>query len=237
MDLNWLRSQLERPGYSQAELARRLGLAPSGVSKILIGKRKIIAHEADIIREYVGSPPGTADTVGHDGALPHDDQGQEFRAAPNAEFTNKAPPLPARQEMDKDVPVYGTVVGGDMSNHADFELNGTIVDYVRRPPRLRGRADVFAAYTQGESMLYWREPGQLIYFEKARPPRAMDYVLVELKPHNGDEVRPALIKRLLAVTPTKIRLRQYNPPKDFEIDRSKVYQLVRVIDWDELMAV
>lgn len=57
MDLEWLRAQLNREGYSQAELARRLGLAPSGVSKILNGTRRIIAHEADIIRDYVGREP------------------------------------------------------------------------------------------------------------------------------------------------------------------------------------
>lgn len=148
-----------------------------------------------------------------------------------------APRVPARQEMPKDVPVFGTVSGGDGGALFDFELNGEIVDFVRRPPRLIGRTDVFAAYLRGESVSPWREPGQLIYFERAKAPRVMDYVLVEMKPHDGESVRPALVKRLLGVTPTKIKLRQYNPPKDFEIDRRRVLQIVRAMDWDELMGV
>lgn len=148
-----------------------------------------------------------------------------------------APLPPLRTEMPKDVPVYGTVVGGSGQGTFDFELNGTIVDYVRRPPRIAGRIDVFAAYVQGESMVHWRRPGQLIYVEKAKPPTTMDYVLVELLPASIDGPRPALVKQLLAITPTKIKLRQHNPPKDFEIERRTVLQIYRVMDWDELLGV
>ena len=148
-----------------------------------------------------------------------------------------APLPPLRSEMPKDVPVYGTVVGGTGQSEFDFEMNGTVVDYVRRPPRIAGRLDVFAAYVQGDSMMHWRKSGQLIYVEKAKPPSNMDYVLVELKPRGIDGTRPALVKQLLAVTPTKVRLRQYNPPKDFDLDRRTVLHIYRVMDWDELMGV
>ena len=76
---------------------------------------------------------------------------------------------------------------------------------------------------------YSEQPGTL--------PRAMDYVLVELKPHGNDGTRPAMIKRLLAVTPTKLRLRQYNPARDFDLDRRTVLRVYRVLDWDELLGV
>lgn len=148
-----------------------------------------------------------------------------------------APPLPMRTEMAKDVPVYGTVLGGQLQTGCDFELNGTVVDYVRRPPRIGGRADVFAAYVQGDSMIHWRKPGQLVYLESVKPPRAGDYVLVELKPRDGESTRPALVKELLAITATKLRLRQYNPPRDFDVDRRSVLRVYRVMDWDELLGV
>lgn len=155
----------------------------------------------------------------------------------NIALAPEAPGVPVRQDMPKDVPVYGTVAGGETGNLFDFELNGQIVDYVRRPPRLIGRTDVFAAYLRGDSVSPWREPGQLVYFERAKAPRVMDYVLVELKAPDGDGVRPVLVKRLLGVTPTKIRLRQYNPPKDFDIERRRVLQIVRALDWDEMLGV
>ena len=158
---------------------------------------------------------------------------QEALRAPDA------PLPPMRSEMPKDVPVYGTVVGGNaQGNLFDFELNGTIVDYVRRPPRIAGRRDVFAAYVAGNSMAPWREPGQLIYVEAAKPPKALDYVLVELKPHDeGEGVRPALVKRLLGITPTKVRLRQFGPAKDFDVELRTVLRVLRIMDWDELMGV
>lgn len=149
-----------------------------------------------------------------------------------------APLPPLRTEMPKSVPLYGTAVGGTaQGNLFDFELNGTVVDYVRRPPRIAGRADVFAVYVSGESMAPWREPGQLIYVEAAKPPKRLDYVLVEFKPPAGQVVRPALVKRFLALTPTKLQLRQFQPAKDFEVDRQAVLRVLRVMDWDELMGV
>lgn len=147
----------------------------------------------------------------------------------------EGPRVPYRAEMPRDVIVFGTVSGG--TEDADFEMNGEVVDTVRRPPRLAARSDVFALYLQGSSMSPWRDPGQLVYVEKAKAPRPMDYVVVELKSQPHDELRPALVKRLLAITPTKLKLRQYNPPKDFEIERRRVGQIYRVMDWDELMGV
>lgn len=225
MDHKWLKEMLGRPGYSQAGLAAALGRNPSAINRMVRGERQIKASELPIIQKYLDDP-GSAGTPD---AAPS--------ATPNARVAHDVALPPYRSEMPKDVPVYGTVVGGDGNHLVDFELNGAVVDYVRRPPRLAARADVFAAYVQGDSMVHWREPGQLVYVESAKPPRVMDYVLVELKPPGGEGTRPAMIKRLLAVTPTKLRLRQYNPARDFDIDRRAVLQLYRVLDWDELLGV
>lgn len=259
MDHKWLKEMLGRPGYSQAGLAAALGRNPSAINRMVRGERQIKASELPIILKYLDEPPGAGafvaapppgarkayDEVPRSNAgfsqdaalLPDARLAHDAMPRPNARFAQDAAPPPYRSEMPKDVPVYGTVVGGDGNHLVDFELNGAVVDYVRRPPRLAARADVFAAYVQGDSMVHWREPGQLVYVESAKPPRVMDYVLVELKPPVGESTRPAMIKRLLAVTPTKLRLRQYNPARDFDIDRRSVLRLYRVLDWDELLGV
>lgn len=229
----WLQDELQRVmrdhGLKGKPWSLKAGLSETYVKDIISGKsaspgadglRKLALAAGLSSGHFVERAPDVADP------------------APNAQIAPMAPPVPTRGEMPKDVPVYGTVSGGDDNGSLfDFELNGQIVDFVRRPPRLIGRTDVFAAYLRGESVSPWREPGQLVYFERAKAPRVMDYVLVEFKPHDGETVRPALVKRLLGVTPTKIKLRQYNPPKDFEIDRKRVLQIVRAMDWDELMGV
>lgn len=155
--------------------------------------------------------------------------------SPNAVIAPDAARPPLRQDMPKDVPVYGTGQGGD--GDGDFELNGQIVDYVRRPPRIAGRRDVFAIYLQGRSMWPWRDSGQLVYAETARAAKNLDFVIVEMKPTPSDDVRPALVKRLLAVTPNKVKLEQFNPAKTIEIDGRKILKIYRIMDWDELLGV
>jgi phage repressor protein C with HTH and peptisase S24 domain len=213
MDLKWLAEQLDRPGYSQAGLARALGRDPASVSRMLKGERQIKANELPLIERYLDATPES-----------------DTRPAPNA------PLRPYRGDWATDIPVMGTTVGGE-HGQADFEMNGEIAYHVPRPPRYAARRDVFALIVQGTSMSPWREPGSLVYVEGSRPPRNGEYVVIEMKPRNGDTVRPTFLKRLLGVTPTKVRLLQYEPRREFEIDRTKVVHIYRVVEPDELLGV
>lgn len=132
-----------------------------------------------------------------------------------------------------DVPILGTAVGG---TDGDFEINkGETLGYGRRPPWLTRR--IFALYVQGTSMSRWREPGQLVYVDTARPPRPGDRVVVELRPDNGGDGHPALLKELVAQTATKLKLKQYNPETMVEVSLNRVIRVSRVIEWDELVAL
>jgi len=213
MDIKWLAEQLDRPGYSQAGLARALGRDPASVSRMLKGERQIKANEVPLIERYLDAVPES-----------------ETRPAPNA------PARPYRGDWAADIPVMGTTVGGD-HGHGDFEMNGEVAYHVPRPPRFTGRRDVFALIVQGTSMSPWREPGSLVYVEGSRPPRNGEYVVIEMKPRNGDHVRPTFLKKLLATTATKLRLLQYEPRREFEIDRARVLHVYRVIESDELLGV
>jgi len=236
--MDWLKEHLERVGKTPADLARWLDIPPPRVYEMLKGKRRLQQDEIGRTAQLLGIAesrvlamiegkkdpgPGLAEATIEPPYPPY-----------NVRHAPEAPEPPIRTAMAKDVPVFGTSMGGDGTG--DFELNGQIVDFVRRPPRLIGRADVFAIYVQGSSMSPWREPGELAYIERNRPPRSGDYIVVEFQA-DAHNVRPALIKKLIALTPTKIKLQQYNPPKVLEIDRKKRHQLYRVIDWTELMGV
>lgn len=203
-----------------------MGLDPSRVTEIVKGERRVKLTEIKPMAEYLDLPE-----VDITSRL----TGAEMPMANEAIPAPFAPPIPSNAEMPRDVPVMGTAQGGDADG--DFEMNGQIVDYVRRPPRLAGRRDVFCIYLQGESMIPWREPSQMVYVETLRQPRPSDYVVIELRATQDGGARPALVKRLLAVTPTKVRLLQYNPRKEIEIDRRRILNMRRVIDWDELMGV
>lgn len=64
MEPAWLKAELERPGRSQSALARFMGVVPEIVNRIVNGRRRIQAHEADQIRAYL-TGTGTGAAIPH----------------------------------------------------------------------------------------------------------------------------------------------------------------------------
>jgi hypothetical protein len=57
MDSQWLKTQLaHNPDKNKADLAKAIGVQPSGISKILAGTRQIKAHEYIAMRRFFGLP-------------------------------------------------------------------------------------------------------------------------------------------------------------------------------------
>ena len=116
-------------------------------------------------------------------------------------------------------------------------MNGDAIDWARRPPRLKGRRDVFGLWVEDISMVPAYRPGALILVERARPPSPGDDVVVEMRAEKpGDDPR-ALIKHLVALTATTVKLLQHNPSKELEIPRKQVIHLYRVIPLADLLGV
>lgn len=144
-------------------------------------------------------------------------------------------PVPAVASMPIDLPEIGVAAGG---SGGDFSVNGQTIDYKRRPPGLMSNRAAFAIRVIGESMYPRYEEGQLIYVDPKRPPRIGDDVLIELKPERGGEPGAAYIKRLLAKTPTKLRLGQFNPVReDIEIRHEDVLRVSTVLQLADLLGV
>ena len=237
MALAWLKSALQRAGRTQRELARALELDPAAVSRIINGERRLLADELTRILAFLGPEAAAAagapalepgrGAAGGQGAAWYEARGSEVRGAA----------APARQDfgaLPKDVPVLGSTVGGAAG---DFELNGETVDWVRRPPGIAGTRGAFALYVQGESMVPWRKPGDLVYVNPARPPRPGDHVVVELKAAAG-EPRPAFVKLYLRHAGKAVILAQYNPRvDDLAIPANRIQQILRIMEWDELLGL
>jgi phage repressor protein C with HTH and peptisase S24 domain/DNA-binding XRE family transcriptional regulator len=233
----------ERAGYSVREFAKEIGYSGSRyhyyereykkaylptefVEKIaprLVGKGIPPISITEIVSLY-GSEPMTESSV------------TRKRELPEVEDAIDAPTGPQiRSMMLKDVPVLGTATGG---SDADFTImNGDAVDWVRRPPRLAGRKDVFALWVRSDSMARWRSPGDLVYCEVARHPQNGDHVVIEMKPDGIDDFRQAYLKKLVSQGGNDYTVCQYNPEREFKIPKDKVQAVYRVIDWAELMSV
>lgn len=224
VDGTWLQKRLQESGKSQAALARYLNLAPPVINKIIKGRRAIKAAEADQIRAFFRLPSPDANT-----AFPQVRAESELNVRESVVDANITTPL--RSEMPRDIPILGTVSGGP----GGLQMNGEAIDWARRPPRLKGRADVFGAWVEDPSMIPAFRPGALILVERARPPAPGDDVVIEIRPEKpGDDPR-ALIKHLVGLTSTTVRLQQHNPPKELEIPRKHVIRLYRVMPLADLL--
>src|SRR5207253_4493927 len=121
VDLKWLSEMLDRPGFSQAGLARALGKDAAAVNRMLKGDRQIKANEVPVILEYLNEPP----------EIP---LSQRIKLLP--------PPGEAT------VPVWASAEAG--SDGAMVLVNDPI-DYIRRSERMQGVKNPFAFYVIGAS--------------------------------------------------------------------------------------
>lgn len=139
--------------------------------------------------------------------------------------------IPHLESMPRDLPVLGKAQGGN----GMVVMSGDAIDYVRRPPSLVGRTDVFALFVEEMSMAPAFTPGDLIFVERRRP-RVGDHAVIEFRESPKEEVR-VIIKRLAAVTGSSLRLEQYNPHKILEIKAASVIRIQRVMTMADLFVV
>lgn len=221
----WLEERLaalRSQGKTKAGLAAALGLPGPRVHEMIRGERRIQAAEIAPMARYLQMDEATILR------LEGGDLEAEIRPAPEIV-------IPSVQAMPKDVEVRGVAVGG---KDGDFAFNGSVVDRVRRPPGIADLRGVAAIYVMGDSMVPWRQPGDLVYFTDVRPARPGDHVIVELKPGRDGEAGTALLKKLVGRAGSKLRLAQYNPPDErIEVNLGTVRTVFRVIEWSELLGV
>lgn len=235
-----LRRFMEGAGLNVAQWETLAGLGDGTLRKFLddpTGAKtltdKTYAKLASGAARKTGRPVGVAELQG---AIAVDGIGDGTALgdiAGNVAPAFDAPARPMLGHMLADVPLYGTAMGGD--GNGEFEMNGTVIDHVARPPGVLGRGDVFALNVVGDSMWPWRKPNSLIYVERDRAPSVNDHVVVEFRPIAGSSVRQAVVKLLVGISGNRLKLGQYRPAKEFDVDRKTVFRVYRVLEWDELM--
>ena len=202
------------------QVADAIGTDKTQISKLEHGKRRLtdgwltrlaVAYECDP-RDLLGTP---AEAM-----------------APESRTASRRPPAPASPPSgalpqgafaidigNRDLPVRGLTEGGD----GHFSFDPEPIEWCYRPVALSGVRDAFALYVTGNSMEDVLMEGTLVMVHPSQPPRAMDLVVVEKT--DGS----VLVKRLVRRTDSVIQLRRYNPPGDYEIPRSDVRAIFRVI--------
>lgn len=152
-------------------------------------------------------------------------------AAPTRKSTKVAAPAIEMREEARDIPVFGTAAG---SVQGAIAISGEVIDWLRRPPGLRGARDAYALYVTGVSMEPKYATGDIIFVHPHRPMRSGDIAVIQTI--EGGEVQ-SWLKQYMRTTETEVLARQFNPPDDVKFDRSKVQAIHRVMTMNELLGV
>jgi len=120
----------------------------------------------------------------------------------------------------RNLPILGHAKGGE---DAFFIDNGEIAGYTMRPHVLDGVSDSYAVEFWDTSMEPALKHGHLGWVHPRKPVKPGEDVVVQL--NDGQ----ALVKTLVRRTDTHIVLRQYNPAKDFKIERGAIKSIHLIV--------
>ena len=129
----------------------------------------------------------------------------------------KTPPMITES---RSLPILGHAKGGE---DAFFIDNGEIAGYTMRPHVLDGVSDAYAVEFWDTSMEPALKHGHLGWVHPRKPVKPGDDVVVQL--NDGQ----ALVKTLVRRTDGHIVLRQYNPAKDFKVDRNTIKSIHLIV--------
>ena len=122
---------------------------------------------------------------------------------------------PLRAAERADLPVYASAEGGGGA----IVITSEPIDFVRRPEPLLSVRDGYGCYVIGDSMSPAYEQGDLLLIHPGKPVRPGDDCVFVREQTDGTQ--HALVKRLLRTTTEKFRVRQFNPARDFDLDRAQ----------------
>jgi phage repressor protein C with HTH and peptisase S24 domain len=219
---------LEERGIKAASASRAAGVHHDTIRMMGLGRRqsydkivKIAASLGISVEALTGQSALAANDSSHDRKV------VELRLQP-----------PRMRDLPRDVPVMGVTFGHEQKGHGFDEYFNMIgsepIDYVRRPPAIAAKRGVYALTILGTSMEPRFRAGELIYVDPDTPPKIGDDVVVQIR--NGeDRVAGSVIKTLIRRTADKLLLEQYSPASTFELMRTRVVAIHRVIPWAELL--
>lgn len=208
-----IRAAREAAGITQAEFARRL-----------VRDGKPISREA-VSQWESGKTTPEADRIPEIAAALGVDAGAILGGAAPVDLQRSAPAAP------RDVPLLSCQRA---ANGWPFLSIGEPIGPAPRPGRVSlSPIGTFAIYAPAEFLAPWRQPGELIFFDRQRPARRGDHVLVDLV--GGTAIIGELVEH--DAQTGAVRLRWYRPETTHRLDGGRVVRIIRAIEWSELIAV
>lgn len=223
MDLGKIiRDARVKVGLTQTALAKQIGVSRSSVSQWEANittpenpKMKKLAKTLRVDeRLLLGlplNPPAEVPSDSHEGT---------------AVLLDRSISVTQRGELPLTLPIRGTLStgpGGLFSMGEDRAAS-----YVRRPPRLEGRDDVYGLYVEDTTMQPAFHPGGLVLLEESPPPKIGDDIVIEFAPVDGAGGRP-ILRHLAGADEDHYILQQLSPPETTKVLRAQVRAIHRVL--------
>ena len=207
---SWIRHVMSITGLDASGLARRAGLQPSTLTRMLRPDGAGRGVRRSTLEQI-------ADATG---------------VALFADAAGSTAPAELLRAPSTDVPVFATAPSVYPSWH---HLTNVIVDHVARLRGVANAAQVFALRMPDSSMHPWRRANELLFIDPARAVALGDHALVETE--GGDDGRPLLRVRLMVKMGAKEAiLGGYGPkPHHERLPCSEIRSLRRVLEWPELL--
>jgi phage repressor protein C with HTH and peptisase S24 domain len=206
-----LRRRRQALGLSQPQLARLVGVSQQAIQKVEAGETR----RPRFIVELAGAL-GVDPTALAQGRLEERSSASTLPAA-NARGAQSV------SGGQRDLPVYASAQAGPDGMMVTYEP----IEWIERPAPLAGVPNAFAMYVVNDSMEPRYHQGDLLLIHPQRPVRrGRDVLLIKASEEAGHE---AFVKELVSIDERRVVLRQLNPERRFEIERSLVQGLHLVI--------
>jgi len=208
-----IQNERVKRGWSQADLAKRLGISQPAVKKIESGETKKSKHLPKI-GQVLGIPLDQLDV-----ALSRDNQETVNQTASNGHAP--ASPLhiiPSAELMgENDLPVYAIVQGG----RGALVLENEPFTYASRPKRLVGRKDGYGVLVIGDSMAREYNENDIAYVDPRLHPKKGDPCVFQGTREDGTvEAIIKYLDRSPDASDTVYYVSQTNPLKRFTIKKA-----------------
>ncbi len=218
--MEWLTERLREIGRKPIELARHLGLPPARVYEMQRGQRRLKTSEIPATAAFLGWPVDLLLAAMNGRAAP----GGGRAAGEPREARRGGLAEPPRQPMiavpfaagRPDLPIWASAEAGD---DGAIVITPDPIDYIHRPGHMASVRDPYGFIVVGSSMSPALEDGDLVIVNPVLRPRAgADCVFIHDQP---DGAMKALVKRLVRPTADSWKVRQFSPPRDFDLSRRK----------------
>jgi phage repressor protein C with HTH and peptisase S24 domain len=217
--MNSLAKAMAAKGLTDTALARLVGKAQAQIWRFRTGERALTRTWAELLSPHLGLSPQEL-LFNASGSVPE-------TPAPRP---SAPPPLLHRVEWpefsDNRIPVLGKAVGG---SDGKFMFNGEPIEYVARPPALGNVSTAYCVYVDGESMEPRYFAGELVYVHTGRPPRAREFVVVELHPEEHGDAASGFVKQFVRWAGDTLVVSQLNPAKEIKIAKARVKGLHPIV--------